>query len=72
MEKKIQLTKLKSVLVFQVDTEEKQEWSVTLNLTTGQDIVFRKKGLFEDSMVDEVKAELATALIDLYGVDKIG
>ena len=68
MEKILQLTKLKSVPVVETETE----WSVTLNLTTGQNIVFGKKGVFDDSMVDEVKAELATALIDLYGVDKIG
>jgi len=67
MEKIIQLTKLKSVPVVQTETE----WSVTLNLTTGQNIVFGKVGVFEDSMVDEVKTELATAVIDLYGVDKV-
>ena len=65
MEKIIQLTKLKNVPVVQTETE----WSVTLNLTTGQNIVFGKIGEFNDSMVDEVKSELATALIDLYGVD---
>jgi hypothetical protein len=65
MEKIIQLTKLKSVPVVQTETE----WSVTLNLTTGQSIVFGKTGEFTDEMVDEVKNELATALIDLYGVD---
>jgi len=67
MEKIIQLTKLKSVSVVQTETE----WSVTLNLTTGQNIVFGKEGVFDDSMVDEVKTELATAVIDLYGVDLI-
>jgi hypothetical protein len=61
----IQLTKLKSIPVVQTETE----WSVTLNLTTGQNIVFGKLGVFDESMVDELKNELATALIDLYGVD---
>ncbi len=65
MEKIIQLTKLKSVLVVQTETD----WSVTLNLTTGQNIVFGKAGEFEETMVDEVKDELSIALIDLYGVD---
>ena len=59
----IQLTKLKSVLVVQSE----KEWSVTLNLTTGQNIVFGKKGEFDETMVDEVRTALATALIDLYG-----
>ena len=59
-------------MTMQYIVQNENDWSVTLDLTTGQNIVFGKEGKFNETMVDEIKAEFSTALIDLYGVDKIG